>query len=77
MSQRLNVRVDHSRCVGNAMCVEIGPRAFRHNENRQSEIIDAAGESVETVLEAASSCPTGAISVADADTGEVLFSMDS
>ena len=69
----LRVTVDHAFCVGNAQCVGLAPRVFRHNENRQSEVVDPAGASEELILKAASYCPTGAIEVADAETGEILF----
>jgi ferredoxin len=34
---------------------------------------DAAGDPEETVLEAAENCPVTAITVEDAETGEILF----
>ena len=44
---------------------------FRLNDNRQSEAIDPAGDTVS--LEAAESLPVSAIFVEDAETGERLF----
>jgi ferredoxin len=70
---RLRIAVDHGLCVGNAQCVGLAPGVFRHNENRQSEVVDPAGAPEDVILTAASYCPTGAIEVADAETGEVLF----
>ena len=69
----LRVTVDHAFCVGNAQCVGLAPGVFRHNESRQSEVVDPAGAPEELILKAASYCPTGAIEVADVDTGEILF----
>jgi ferredoxin len=69
----LDVKVDHAVCMGNGQCVFLAPEVFRHNENRQSEVIDPAGAHPELVLKAAGSCPTGAIRVADAETRETLF----
>ena len=57
----------------NAMCETIATRTFRLNDNRQSEVVDPAGDSVEKVLEAAENCPVSAIFVEDAETGERLF----
>ena len=51
----------------------LAPEVFRHDDNRQSNVLDPAGAPAETVLKAAGSCPTGAIKVADAETGEPLF----
>jgi ferredoxin len=69
----LEIRVDHGLCVGNAQCVGLAPNVFRHNDNRQSEVVDPAGAPEELILNAAGSCPTGAIEVLDADTGERLY----
>ena len=76
MTRRLRIRVDHRRCVGNAMCLETAPRVFAHNANRQSEVVDPEGDPPEQILEAASNCPTSAIEVEDAETGERLFPAD-
>lgn len=73
MTRRLHISVDHSLCVGNAMCVATAPGVFRHNADRQSEVVDANAASEEKVLEAAFNCPTGAIRVEVAESGERLF----
>ena len=69
----LRVTVDHDLCVGNGQCVFLAPAVFRHNENRQSEAFAPDGAPRERVLQAASSCPTGAIAVVDAATDETHF----
>ncbi|MGH3022700.1 MAG: ferredoxin [Gaiellaceae bacterium] len=73
MPRKVRITVDHDICMGNGQCVFLAPEVFRHNENRQSEVIDPAGAPEETVLQAAGYCPTGAIEVSDAETGEQLF----
>jgi len=73
MPRKLRVWVDHSACVGNAMCETIATKSFRLNENRQSEAIEPAGDDPATILEAAENCPVSAIFVEDAETGEKLF----
>ncbi len=73
MDRKLRVWVEHTACVGNAMCESIATRSFRLNDNRQSEAIEPLGDSVETILEAAENCPVSAIFVEDAETGERLF----
>jgi len=73
MERRLRIAVDHLRCVGNGMCLATAPAVFAHNEERQSVVVDPAAAPEETVLRAAASCPTGAISVEDAATGKVIF----
>ncbi len=73
MARKLKVWVDHQVCVGNAMCESIAPTVFRLDDNRQSEVVDANGDSEEKILEAAENCPVSAIVVEDAETGERLF----
>ena len=77
MSRLLRIAVDHSRCVGNAMCVATAPGVFAHNEERQSVVIDPAAETEERILEAAFNCPTSAIRVEIAEGGERLFPRDA
>jgi ferredoxin len=55
------------------MCETIAPKVFRLNDNRQSEAVDPAADTVEKILEAAENCPVSAIFVEDAVTGEQLF----
>jgi ferredoxin len=73
MTRKLRLRVDHTACVGNAMCETIATQSFRLNDNRQSEVIDPPGDDEAAILEAAENCPVSAIFVEDAETGERLF----
>ena len=73
MPRALRVSVDHALCVGNGTCLTIAPHVFKHNEYRQSEVIDPAGDPEAAILRAAGNCPVSAISVVVADTNEQLF----
>ena len=73
MSRELRITVDHGVCMGNGQCVALAPEVFRHNDDRQSEVVDPAGAPEDVVLQAAGFCPTGAITVVDARSGETLF----
>jgi ferredoxin len=55
------------------MCLAAAPNVFAHNDDRQSTVVRPAGDPPDLVLRAAANCPTSAIRVEDADTGEVLF----
>ena len=52
MARALRIRVDHNVCVGNAMCTTIAPKVFALNDDRQSEAVDAAGDTLEKILNA-------------------------
>ncbi len=71
--RRLRIEVDYHRCVGSSICVLTAPNTFGLNEQGQSAVLSPSGDGVEKVLEAAEGCPTMAITVFDADTGEQLF----
>lgn len=70
LPKRLEVHVDHERCVGNGMCLEFATGVFAHNARRQSEVVDPEGDAVEDIVIAAENCPTAAIQLSDAATGE-------
>ena len=73
VARKLRISVDHSVCVGNAMCETFAPKVFVLNDDRQSEAVDPAADTEENILEAAENCPVSAIAVVDAATGETLF----
>ena len=73
MARKVRITVDHNVCVGNTLCVTIAPKVFVLNEQRQSEAVNLAGDTVEKILEAAENCPVSAIIVEDAETGDRLF----
>jgi ferredoxin len=66
------VSVDHNMCAGSGTCTGIAPKRFRMGAGSQSEPIDELIEPDDDVLDAAESCPAAAITVRDADTGEIL-----
>ncbi len=70
---RLQVAVDHHRCVGSTLCTLIAPHTFALNEAGQSVVLDPAGDSLAAILNAAEQCPMMAIGVRDLDSGEVYF----
>lgn len=72
MSARFRITVDHDVCVGNAMCRAIAPGAFVETTDGQSEVGDPAAASAAAILEAAVTCPVGAIFLEDAETGEPI-----
>jgi len=47
------------------MCISVAPLVFRLNHQRQAEVHDSEGDSLDRVLIAAEQCPVGAISVID------------
>ncbi|WP_338696055.1 ferredoxin [Streptomyces sp. Q6] len=73
MGDRWHVEVDRSVCIGSGMCVNHAPGSFRLDTARQSRPTEPDVDANEQVLAAAEGCPVEAITLALADTGEVVF----
>lgn len=73
MGDRWSVEVDRGVCIGSGMCVNHAPDGFRLDSARQSHPVDPETDANERVLAAAEGCPVEAITVALANTGEVVF----
>ena len=69
----LHITVDHDRCVGSTMCVQVADAVFSLDESGQSIVDDPNGADTDTIVDAASQCPMEAITVVDSRSGETLF----
>jgi len=73
----LFVDVDKSLCIGCCSCETIAPGVFEINKqsrsNPKSTVINQKGAGVNKIMNAATTCPTKAISVDNIDTRERLF----
>ena len=67
---RWKVSVDKNACFGSAMCVAVAPGRFALDERQRSGPVEAETDPDEEVRDAAASCPSEAISLIDADTGQ-------
>ena len=67
---RWKISVDKSLCIGSAMCIAIAPDRFVLDGRKRSGPVEAEIDPDELVRDAAASCPSEAISLLDADTGQ-------
>jgi ferredoxin len=65
--------VDPDVCVSHGECVREAPGTFEWSTDGLGQVRPAPTDGEETVIEAALRCPSGAISVTAADTGEDLL----
>lgn len=62
----LEVSVDQDICTGAATCVALAAKAFGLNSDNKAMLLETADEETrEALIDAARSCPTGAIKVMD------------
>lgn len=73
----LLVSVDESLCIGCCSCEIIAPDVFSINKetrsNPKSAVINQKGAGINTIMNAAETCPTKAISVENRDTRERMY----
>jgi ferredoxin len=68
--RRWKISVDKNVCIGSAMCVAIAPDRFALDERQRSGPVQAEIDPDEVVRDVAASCPSEAISLVDAGTGQ-------
>lgn len=73
-SRKLKVVVERDLCIGAASCVAIAPKTFRLDDENKAIVLNEKGwNSNEEILMAAQSCPTLAVIIEDAETGERIY----
>jgi len=73
----ISIKIDEDVCVANGICIGIAPNVFQLKKQETPSIfapmvyvVDPSGADNDTIIEAAVMCPTGAIIIEDAETGE-------
>lgn len=59
------IEVDRETCISVAACIDVAPEVFELDEEGKARVKNREGHSVDTILEAAKSCPVSAIRVFD------------
>lgn len=57
----LKVEVNRDLCIGAASCVVLAPTVFELDNEGKAVVLDPSSASEQEIMEAAQSCPTGAI----------------
>lgn len=63
----VTIRVDPDACIGAASCNLIAGLTFQLDEEQKAVILDPDAHDLDTIMQAAQSCPTDAIVVTDKD----------
>jgi ferredoxin len=70
---KYKVKVVRDLCIGAASCVAFSPTVFELDAEKKAIVINNAADDEENILLAAQSCPTKAIIITDAATGEQVW----
>lgn len=73
VTKKYKITVDRNLCIGAASCVALAMKTFSLDSENKATVIEGEGDAPETVRLAAESCPTKAISLADAATGAQVY----
>lgn len=70
---KYKIKVVRDLCISAASCVAVSPSVFQLDGENKAIIIEEGTDEAENILMAAQSCPTKAIIVIDAETGEQVW----
>ncbi|MBI4091240.1 ferredoxin [candidate division WWE3 bacterium] len=71
--KRIKITIIRELCIGVGTCVVQAPGTFELDSENIAVIKNENGDSLVSIIEAAKSCPTLAIYLNDADTGEQIW----
>lgn len=77
LTRPITIRIDENICIANTVCIQLAPKVFQLKKQERASIfaplayiVDPNGATNDEILIAAQMCPTGAIIIEDAETGE-------
>jgi len=70
---KYKVKVLRDACISAGSCIAVSPTTFEFDTENKAKIIEKSEDTPENILLAAQSCPTKAIVITDAQTGEKVW----
>ncbi len=67
------IEINREACVGDQQCCTEAPKTFEMDEENIVRVLNAEGDDPEQILAAAKVCPTDAIILKDAATGQQIW----
>lgn len=74
---KYRIEINREGCLGDCVCLDEAPETFELDDEGIVTVINVEGNSPEEILAAAEICPTEAIILYDAETGEKVWPKDS
>lgn len=68
--KKYQIKIDRNLCIGAASCVALAMKTFALDDENKAIVLDDNGDVPEAIRLAAESCPTKAIILENAETGE-------
>jgi len=73
---KYRIEIDRDACVGDSLCVDEAPGTFEMDDEEIAVVINPEGDDPDTILAAAEACPSEAIILYDAETGDKVWPED-
>jgi ferredoxin len=70
---KYKVKVVRDLCIGAASCIAVSPDTFLLDDQNKAVIKEGSHDAEDNILMAAQSCPTAAIIITNAETGEQVW----
>jgi ferredoxin len=70
---KYKIKILRSTCIGAASCIAVSPDTYELDSEHKSTVKADSKDALDNILLAAQSCPTKAIVVTNAETGEQLW----
>lgn len=70
---KYKVKVIRDTCISAGSCIAVSPTTFEFDLENKAKVIESSKDTPENILLAAQSCPTKAIVITDAQTGERVW----
>ena len=70
---KYKVKVSRHECIGAASCIAVSPDTFKLDGESKAVVIEQSTDTPDNILLAAQSCPTKAIIITNAETGEQVW----
>lgn len=68
-----NIKILRNTCIGAASCLAVSPQTFNLDSENKAIVKNDSTDALENILLAAQSCPTKAIVITNAETGEPIW----
>ena len=70
---KYNIEINREECIGDGACCDVAPDTLELDDENIAVVTNAEGNSPDEIMEAAQSCPTDAIILTDAESGEKVW----
>ncbi|MFA6981504.1 MAG: ferredoxin [Patescibacteria group bacterium] len=70
---KYKVKVIRNACISAGSCIAVSPTVFQFDAENKAIILDGAQDDEANILMAAQSCPTKAVVITDAESGQQVW----